>query len=193
MKRQRGRSRRPNNNNSNRSLESTGPDVKIRGTAQQIYDKYMQYNRDRASSGDRVAAEAYLQHAEHYYRLLMQNDGFRQRMLQKIAEEQNELDEDGDDGDDIEDEMEVEAADDNESEDAEPDPPRKRDPLAVVDMDEGDAEATARDDDEDEGREARKAGRSGRRKRYPRRADRDDDRTGLDRMIGGEDKATADA
>ncbi|MEO0881276.1 MAG: DUF4167 domain-containing protein [Pseudomonadota bacterium] len=73
MKRQRGRGRRSgggNNNNPNRHFESNGPDVKIRGSAQQILDKYQQYARDAQSSGDRVSAENYLQHAEHYSRVL---------------------------------------------------------------------------------------------------------------------------
>ena len=73
MKRQRGRGRRSgggNNNNPNKHFESNGPDVKIRGSAQQILDKYQQYARDAQSSGDRVNAENYLQHAEHYYRVL---------------------------------------------------------------------------------------------------------------------------
>lgn len=73
MKRQRGRGRRTgggNNNNPNKHFESNGPDVKIRGSAQQILDKYQQYARDAQSSGDRVNAENYLQHAEHYYRVL---------------------------------------------------------------------------------------------------------------------------
>lgn len=72
MKRQRGRGRRSNgaNNNPNRHFESTGPDVKIRGSAQQILDKYLQYARDAQSSGDRISAENYFQHAEHYARVL---------------------------------------------------------------------------------------------------------------------------
>lgn len=75
MKRQRGRSRRSgggsnNNNNINRHFESNGPDVKIRGSAQQILEKYLQYARDAQTSGDRVMSEAYFQHAEHYQRIL---------------------------------------------------------------------------------------------------------------------------
>ena len=72
MKRSRGRGRRSGggNNNPNRHFESNGPGVKIRGSAQQILDKYQQYARDAQSSGDRVDAENYLQHAEHYYRVL---------------------------------------------------------------------------------------------------------------------------
>jgi hypothetical protein len=53
-----------------RSYESNGPDVKIRGTAGTIADKYVQLSRDALTSGDPVAAENYLQHAEHYYRML---------------------------------------------------------------------------------------------------------------------------
>src|SRR5690606_27603689 len=53
-----------------RSYESNGPDVKIRGTAQQIADKYAALARDAQSSGDRVMAENYLQHAEHYNRII---------------------------------------------------------------------------------------------------------------------------
>lgn len=70
MKRQRGRGRKSNGNQANRHFESNGPDVKIRGSANQIYDKYAQLGRDAFSSGDRVKGENYLQHAEHYYRIM---------------------------------------------------------------------------------------------------------------------------
>jgi hypothetical protein len=50
--------------------ESSGPDVKIRGTASHIAEKYLQLARDAQSSGDPVAAENYYQHAEHYFRLI---------------------------------------------------------------------------------------------------------------------------
>ena len=53
-----------------RNYESNGPDVKIRGSAQQIAEKYAQLARDAQSSGDRVMAENYLQHAEHYNRII---------------------------------------------------------------------------------------------------------------------------
>lgn len=61
--------------NPNRALDSNGPDVRIRGTAQQIYDKYLALARDATSSGDRVKAENYLQHAEHYFRVLRSIQG----------------------------------------------------------------------------------------------------------------------
>ncbi len=77
-KRMRGR---PNNNGGGggsrkgpnpltRSYESNGPDVKIRGNAHHVAEKYLQLARDAQSSGDPVAAESYLQHAEHYFRLI---------------------------------------------------------------------------------------------------------------------------
>lgn len=72
-RRGRGRSngRRGNQNNANRVYDSNGPDVKVRGTASHVYEKYQTLARDASSAGDRIAAEAYYQHAEHYYRLLM--------------------------------------------------------------------------------------------------------------------------
>ena len=75
MKRQRGRGRKPGGgggggNHPNRTLESNGPDVKVRGSAQHIYEKYVQLSRDASSSGDRVMSESYAQYAEHYFRML---------------------------------------------------------------------------------------------------------------------------
>jgi hypothetical protein len=56
--------------NRNHVFDSNGPDVRIRGTAQQLFEKYLQLGRDATSSGDRVMAEGYFQHAEHYFRIL---------------------------------------------------------------------------------------------------------------------------
>ncbi|MCR5878971.1 DUF4167 domain-containing protein [Phenylobacterium sp. J367] len=80
MKRQRGRNRgggggsggggKPQQN-ANRAFDSNGPEgVKVRGNAQHVFEKYQQLARDAGSAGDRVLAENYLQHAEHYFRLL---------------------------------------------------------------------------------------------------------------------------
>lgn len=69
MKRSRGRGRRQQNP-VNRSYDSNGPDVRVRGTASQVYEKYQALARDAMSSGDRVMAENYQQHAEHYFRIL---------------------------------------------------------------------------------------------------------------------------
>jgi hypothetical protein len=56
--------------NRNHVFDSSGPDIRIRGTAQQLFEKYLQLGRDATSSGDRVMAEGYFQHAEHYFRIL---------------------------------------------------------------------------------------------------------------------------
>jgi len=66
----RGRNNRKNHNPLSRVYESSGPDVKIRGTASHVAEKYLQLARDAQSSGDPVAAENYFQHAEHYFRLI---------------------------------------------------------------------------------------------------------------------------
>jgi hypothetical protein len=52
------------------TFDSNGPDVRIRGTAYQINEKYVTLARDATSAGDRVLAESYLQHAEHYQRFI---------------------------------------------------------------------------------------------------------------------------
>lgn len=99
MKRSRGRGRRPqhnnqgggggggggggNYNNPNRSYDSNGPEVKIRGNASTVYEKYLQLARDANSSGDRVMAENYLQHAEHYYRILAAQQAQQQQYAQQ--------------------------------------------------------------------------------------------------------------
>ena len=90
-RRMRGRSNNNNNNSNNnnnnrrgpnpltRNYESSGPDVKIRGNAQHIADKYLTLSRDAQSSGDRVMAENYLQHAEHYMRIILSAQGHIQQ------------------------------------------------------------------------------------------------------------------
>ena len=71
-KRGRGRGRRGNNGhnhvpNRNTSYESNGPDVKLRGNAQQLHEKYMALAHDAATAGERIMAEAYTQFADHYF------------------------------------------------------------------------------------------------------------------------------
>ncbi|MDB5462387.1 MAG: hypothetical protein JWP23_776 [Phenylobacterium sp.] len=82
MKRQRGRNRggggsggggggKPQAQNANRAFDSNGPEgAKVRGNAQHVFEKYQQLARDASAAGDRVLGENYLQHAEHYFRLL---------------------------------------------------------------------------------------------------------------------------
>lgn len=54
----------------NQSFDSNGPDVRVRGNAWQVHEKYQSLARDAQMAGDRVAAENFLQHAEHYYRII---------------------------------------------------------------------------------------------------------------------------
>jgi len=78
-KRMRGRNRGKSHNPLTRVYESNGPDIKIRGTAAHVAEKYVQLARDAQSSGDPVAAENYYQHAEHYFRLIASvQEQFRQ-------------------------------------------------------------------------------------------------------------------
>ena len=56
--------------NRNHVFDSSGPDLRIRGTAQQLFEKYLQLGRDATGAGDRVMAESYFQYAEHYFRIL---------------------------------------------------------------------------------------------------------------------------
>lgn len=73
-KRLRGRGNgRKNVNVRSQNFESNGPDVKVRGNAQQVVEKYLQLARDATSSGDRITAESYFQHAEHYFRIMNAN------------------------------------------------------------------------------------------------------------------------
>ena len=69
-RRARGRGGRKSGNSRNQTYDSNGPGARVRGNPSQIYEKYQQLARDAASAGDRVGAENYLQHAEHYYRLM---------------------------------------------------------------------------------------------------------------------------
>ena len=93
MKSSRSRSRSKGNRNRtgnqggnvvNRVFDSSGPDGKVRGTPQQIIEKYNQLARDAQLSNDRVAAENFQQHAEHYTRLLSE----AQREIDQRREEQ---------------------------------------------------------------------------------------------------------
>ena len=93
MRSSKSRSRNKNRNNRpsggniiNRVFDSSGPDGKVRGTPQQIIDKYNQLHRDAVLAGDRVDAENYAQHGEHYTRMLAE----AQREVEARREEQEE-------------------------------------------------------------------------------------------------------
>jgi hypothetical protein len=54
---------------SGQTFDSNGPGIKVRGTAQQIFERYVALAREAATSDDRIAAENFYQHAEHYFRV----------------------------------------------------------------------------------------------------------------------------
>jgi len=62
--------------NRNQIFDSSWPDVRVRGNAHQVFDKYQALAREAAASGDRIAAEAYWQYADHYYRVIQTMGGF---------------------------------------------------------------------------------------------------------------------
>ncbi|WP_035639028.1 DUF4167 domain-containing protein, partial [Bradyrhizobium sp. ORS 375] len=104
-KRMRNRNNGNNNNNRRgqnpltRVFESNGPDIKIRGTASHVAEKYVQLARDARSSGDPVAAENYYQHAEHYFRLIAAaQEQFRQNQPQPRNTDDLTVDDLDDDG-----------------------------------------------------------------------------------------------
>ncbi|WP_407927547.1 DUF4167 domain-containing protein [Belnapia mucosa] len=89
----------------NHVFDSNGPDMRLRGTAQQLFEKYLQLGRDATGSGDRVMAESYFQHAEHYFRILnamnqvqQQQGGQQQPRRYQNGPDQNGQDQNGQDG-----------------------------------------------------------------------------------------------
>jgi hypothetical protein len=72
--RSRGNANRRHSSVRGQNFESKGPESKVRGNAQQLVEKYLQLSRDANNSGDRVTAENFSQHAEHYYRMHAANN-----------------------------------------------------------------------------------------------------------------------
>jgi hypothetical protein len=76
--------------NRNHVFDSNGPEVRVRGTAQQLFEKYLQLGRDATSAGDRVMAEGCFQHAEHYFRILnAMNQAAAQQQHQRPQHQRN--------------------------------------------------------------------------------------------------------
>ncbi len=100
--------------NRNHVFDSNGPDLRVRGTAQQLFEKYLQLGRDATSSGDRVMAEGYFQHAEHYFRIInainqaqqqSQPNGHQPQPPQHNGPRRDEPEEEGDEQPDLEREL----------------------------------------------------------------------------------------
>jgi hypothetical protein len=95
-KRMRGRNRK-SHNPLTRVYESNGPDIKIRGTASIIAEKYLQHARDAQAAGDPVSEQSYLQHAEHYFRLIAAaQEQFRQTTPYFRGDGMDDIGDDGD-------------------------------------------------------------------------------------------------
>lgn len=178
MKRQRGRNRKPGggggggHNNPNRAFESNGPEGgKIRGNAQHVYERYHQLARDAFAAGDRVLAENYLQHAEHYFRVLRTLQP--QRPVSEIAARDAFAS-----GFDIDFEDESGAQAETLDED-------------VAEAPEAEAEAVAGREDRDSRREREPRRDADYRRDEPRREERRDDRRDRDREFG-ESRAESD-
>ena len=89
----RNNGRRPNPGNVlNRVFDSAGPEGKVRGTPQQIIEKYQSLAHDSQLSGDRVSAENFQQHSEHYARLLLEA---QKEIAEKAAAQENPVEEGG--------------------------------------------------------------------------------------------------
>ncbi|MGH7001348.1 MAG: DUF4167 domain-containing protein [Stellaceae bacterium] len=72
------------------SFDSSGPSVKLRGNAYQVFERYIAMAREAGSAGDRVAAENLYQHAEHYYRIMQANGGYDNQGQRPMTPADNE-------------------------------------------------------------------------------------------------------
>ena len=123
------RNRNPLGNVVNRVFDSSGPEGKVRGTPQQIIDKYNQLARDAGLANDRVAMENFQQHAEHYTRMLAEaqrdQDSRREQQERENRERQSQRDRDRGDRDG----GQGEGRDEGASEQPQRHPDRRRDPV----------------------------------------------------------------
>lgn len=88
--------RGPRPQHRSQTFDSNGPNVKIRGNAYQVFERYLALAREAQSSGDRIAAENFFQHAEHYFRVMNANsEAFQNQRAQQMAAENEAFDGDG--------------------------------------------------------------------------------------------------
>ena len=90
--RNRNNNRGKGGNNRSQVFDSNGPDVRIRGTAHQICEKYVALAKDARSSGDHVLSESYLQHAEHYQRIILSWNEADETSRQQNEQQSHEVD-----------------------------------------------------------------------------------------------------
>ncbi len=186
-RRGRGRNRK-GQNPLTRTYESNGPDVKIRGTPSHVAEKYVSMARDALSSGDPVLAENYLQHAEHYNRIIMAHR--EQQVLEENrsgGRPKDNQDDDAGDNDDADggerqqargqDQQPQPKSNRSEQKDDAPRPPRRQRSRS----DRGDrGDGGERSEANGSGGNGREGGRGGRRPRY---AENDDQPEFLKRPV----------
>ncbi|MDH7790468.1 DUF4167 domain-containing protein [Ochrobactrum sp. AN78] len=194
-RRMRGRGNNNNNNNNNRkgpnplsrNYESNGPDVKIRGNAQHIAEKYTTLARDAQASGDRVIAENYLQHAEHYNRIIMA------AMAQQNIPYQREENFDNDGGDEDENENGfVQAASAPQPVNGSgPQPVIEGTPAEVVYGEQGSENRSENRSQSRDGRDQRRLGRGRRPQRERFNADDSSEQPSVDVQVAAADEQPA--
>ncbi len=98
---------RKNNNPQSRTqiYDSNGPDVRIRGTAHQVAEKYLALAKDAASAGDRMVAENYYQHAEHYIRIINEISGNAAEKIRGLSNTRHIADDEGNKIEDTEEDL----------------------------------------------------------------------------------------
>lgn len=185
-------------NPGNRVLDSNGPDVKLRGTAQTIAEKYMQLARDAASSGDRVMAESYYQHADHYYRLWLaaQPAGQPIQFSRRLDEDVEELDGAGEGEDEATEGSDAAAGEAADAAPGEGGAAPEGEAAAGDDTGQGQRNFRPRDNQpREQGNRDQQGGRERFRNRWPRRGDRNQEpREGaaLQGEAGSDDSERAD-
>jgi len=188
--RMRGRGRKQGGNPLSRNYESNGPDVKIRGNANHIADKYTTLARDAAAAGDVVMSENYLQHAEHYNRIIAAANAANQQRQEEQAGRGQQPDVSGYDGDDD--------GDDNESQPRESQPRGNRNANRSDNRNDkrGEGRADNRNDNrnaaadgQDDGDQQERKPRREPRNRRPRRNGSDEDGAAAQAEANGGAKA----
>lgn len=184
--RQRGRNNggRKHVNPLSRSYESNGPDVKVRGNAAHIAEKYVQLARDAQASGDSVMAENYLQHAEHYFRIVSAAQAQNMPRSDQLAGQSPESEDEDDDFPPINDRFSL------------PEPPRPQQPQQQTQPEAqspagGSTDGTAAEAGADEGEGQMQADGSEAQRRHRDRRGRRRGRSGATGEQGNADPAGA--
>lgn len=175
----RGNNNRNNNNNRNqlnRSMESNGPDVRIRGTAAHIAEKYTQLANDAQTAGDTVAAQSYWQYAEHYNRIVAAAQAAQQQAREEQEARRAEQRDNRQDGDEERSERRPRRGRNRDDDNAETNEHRKDDPANTPQPALNDEPAEVALKETDQKDEAEKPARKTRRRAAPKAAEEEGDK-----------------